>query len=97
MQPEPGAIIEEHSYHILEVGKHPPEFLESALKDKIQITGMDSKTPYFRICNQLFKGTYDKTIGTDLIFAVGMNEIMSFVGKNDNRIMLEKINVEPKI
>ena len=36
--------------------------------DGMQITGIDSDTPFVRIGNCLFEGKYDQSIGTDLIF-----------------------------
>ncbi|TPX71061.1 hypothetical protein SpCBS45565_g01296 [Spizellomyces sp. 'palustris'] len=42
--------------------------------DGVSLIGLDTPSPYLRVGNLMFKGAFDRTIGTDMIFAASVQD-----------------------
>ncbi|KAJ3249255.1 hypothetical protein HDU78_005395 [Chytriomyces hyalinus] len=46
---------------------------EASKNGGVSLMGLDTATPYLRIGNMHFKGAFDSSLGTDLVFAASAN------------------------
>ncbi|KAJ3327938.1 hypothetical protein HDU76_010858 [Blyttiomyces sp. JEL0837] len=67
-----GEWEEETSYLVLDLGPEvPADAIKSAVKsfEGLSLIGLESPNPMLRIGNMIFKGSFDSTLGTDMVFA----------------------------
>ncbi|TPX56041.1 hypothetical protein PhCBS80983_g04842 [Powellomyces hirtus] len=68
---------EETRYIVLDLGTEvTSETVQAAAAshEGVSIVGLDSSAPHLRVGNLVFRGTLDRTLGTDLIFATSKHD-----------------------
>ncbi|KND00442.1 uncharacterized protein SPPG_04761 [Spizellomyces punctatus DAOM BR117] len=68
---------EETTYVVLDLGTDVTvDTVKAAASeyDGVSLIGLDTPSPYLRVGNLMFKGAFDRTIGTDMIFAASAQD-----------------------
>ncbi|ORX92071.1 hypothetical protein K493DRAFT_339004 [Basidiobolus meristosporus CBS 931.73] len=102
---------EEVNYIVLDLGTEvTTDMLKSSGTDGYSLMGLDTESPYLKIGNMVFKGQYDETLGTELVFCPSGNtnstqqktetseaKEVKYFCHTTKKITLSKVNLQPKL
>ncbi|BFZ62998.1 hypothetical protein YB2330_004110 [Saitoella coloradoensis] len=83
---------EQVSYVTLDFGSNPLSF--DQIKE-YQLIGLDSKTPIIRLGQNIYRGTWNELLGTEIILEKA-GDTSRVVGLAKDRILMEQVQLKPK-
>ncbi|GAO47373.1 hypothetical protein SAICODRAFT_72566 [Saitoella complicata NRRL Y-17804] len=83
---------EEVSYVTLDFGSNP---LSIDQIKEYQLIGLDSKTPVIRLGQNIYRGTWNELLGTEIILEKA-GDTSRVVGLSKDRLLMEQVQLKPK-